>query len=279
MLNGWTYVAKSRSGRSFKACNALLAQTGFRGSEVSLSSGKTFNLACINRASIVWRIGGVDYPSPSAKQLRSMKEGDFVLIIPPPSKCDRFGIAWGSDPIYLAWHPSKPICAARLLTELELAFPCEPEDRKTTPLFTFDDGSMFTRPWLQKQVKEALLHIGVEPERVATLTLHSYRRYLACALLATNASDATICALLRWRSAKSLAAYAAMNDAAYATLIDAAADATINSIRTANIGRVPVTSETDVAYGLSRGMRSATAAAEAQTEDEIARADAMDETI
>jgi len=98
-------------------------------------------------------------------------------------------------------------------------------------------------------------------------------------LLATNASDATICALLRWRSAKSLAAYAAMNDAAYATLIDAAADATINSIRTANIGRVPVTSETDVAYGLSRGMRSATAAAEAQTEDEIARADAMDETI
>eukprot|EP00966_Prymnesium_polylepis_P213052 4934106-Prymnesium_polylepis.1 len=70
-----------------------------------------------------------------------MKEGDFVLIIPPPSKCDRFGIAWGSDPIYLAWHPSKVICAARLLTELEQAFPCEPEDRKTTPLFTFDDGS------------------------------------------------------------------------------------------------------------------------------------------
>ena len=109
-----------------------------------------------------------------------------------------------------------------------------------------------------------------------TLTLHSFRRYLACALLAANASDAKICTLLRWRSAKSLAAYAALNDSAYASLIDAAAAATINSIRTANIGRVPVTSEKDVAYGMMRGARQAATAATARTEDEIARADAQD---
>eukprot|EP00966_Prymnesium_polylepis_P144461 3335927-Prymnesium_polylepis.1 len=83
-------------------------------------------------------------------------EGDYVLIVPPPSKCDRFGIAWGSDPIYLAWHPLQPINAARLLQQLELAFPVRGEERRNTPLFTFNNGSMFTRTWLAVTMKSAL---------------------------------------------------------------------------------------------------------------------------
>ena len=274
-LGNWQYVARSRSGLSFKALTAVLAQTGFRGSEVSLTASKTFTKATISRASVTWRIGGVDVPDPSPAQLASLKEGDYVLIVPPPSKCDRFGIAWGSDPIYLAWHPLQPINAARLIQQLELAFPARGEERRTTPLFTFNNGSMFTRTWLAETMKSALRCVGVPPARLATLTIHSYRRYLACALLAMKVSEYKICALLRWRSSKSLAAYASMNDCDYAGYITSAAAATISSVRTANLGRVPILAATDVAYNMRQNARAATAAA-ARTDDEAARDEMCD---
>jgi integrase len=267
----------SRTVVSWRACVALLAQCGFRGSEVALGSGKAFGKVCINRASVTWRIGGVDVTDPTPEQLANLKVGDYVLIVPPPSKCDRFGIAWGSDPIYLAWHPTRPICAARELQQLELDFPVRGEEaRRETPLFATNDGKMFVRTWLADSMKKALRACGVPSERVAVLTLHSYRRYLACCLLAANVSEAKICALLRWRSAKSLAAYATLNDKAYADMIDTAAEQAVSSIRTANIGRMPVTSHKEVALNMRRGAAGAEKAA-AQTDDEAARA-AVDDT-
>ena len=187
---------------------------------------------------------------PTEAQLRSLREGDYVIIIPPPSKSDQFAIAWGSAPIYLAWHAAKKVCAARELQQLELQHPVRGAARRTTPLFTHADGKMFTRAWLAKAVALALPLVDVPEERAKTLTLHSFRRFLACALLAVNTSEPTICALLRWRSTKSLAAYAAMNAGAYAGHIDAAATAEIDSIRTANISRVPVTSSIEVAANM-----------------------------
>jgi hypothetical protein len=274
-LGAWTYVSASQSGRSFKACIALLAQAGFRGSEVALSGTAEFTLRSISRASVVWRIGGVDTVDPTEEQLRGLKVGDYAMIVPPPSKCDKFGIAWGNDPIYLAWHPTRRICAARDLQLLELGAPVHGGERRSTPLFTSDDGAMLKRPWLAATVKASLQHLGVESERLATLTLHSFRRYLACALRARNATDSQIMAALRWRSAKSLAAYAALNAGAYASLIDGAAEATVDSIRLANTQRLPVLSEIDVAYAMHMG--SADAAARADLTDDQAARVAMEE--
>ena len=45
-----------------------------------------------------------------------------------------------------------------------------------------------------------LLAAGVAPERARTLSMHSWRIYLACALLAQGASSAQILSMLRWRS-------------------------------------------------------------------------------
>jgi hypothetical protein len=68
-----------------------------------------------------------------------------------------------------------------------------------------------------------------------TLSMHSWRIYLACALLAQGASSEQILSMLRWRSDEALRIYARLNDTTYATWLDAAADATIDSIRTSNI--------------------------------------------
>ena len=80
-----------------------------------------------------------------------------------------------------------------------------------------------------------LLAAGVSPEQASTLSMHSWRIYLACALLAAGASTSQILSMLRWRSDEALRLYARLNDSDYATWLDAAADATIDSIRTSNV--------------------------------------------
>jgi hypothetical protein len=75
----------------------------------------------------------------------------------------------------------------------------------------------------------------VPPEIAKTLSMHSWRIYLACALLAAGASTAQILSMLRWRSDEALRLYARLNDTTYATWLDSAGDATINSIRSSNV--------------------------------------------
>jgi hypothetical protein len=208
---------------------------------------------------VLWSIQGVIYggsanPRVPFVKLARLENGDFAMVIPPPSKCDKFGIAWGNDPIYLAYHHSdqREICAARSLSELEMAHPIEhAEQRRKAPLFCDDDGKMFKRSWLATTMKHALAHIGVPEARLAKLTLHSFRRYLACALRAQNATDSQIMAMLRWRSPKSLQAYAALNAGAYASLIDSAGDAVVDSIRMANAQYMPTLSAVDVAFNFA----------------------------
>jgi hypothetical protein len=274
-VNGTRVAPGSLRWRSLRGAVALQAQTGFRGSEVVLGRNRSFDSSSISRASISWRIGGVDVSDPSEEQLRNLREGDYCLIIPPPSKCDQFGIAWGNAPIYLAWHAGRPICAARELQALELAWPVHGKAREEAPLFVDDAKRPLTRAWLADAVKQLMLDTGASKERVAALSLHSFRRYLACALLARLVPEAQICALLRWRSTKSLAAYAALNASAYAGLVDDAANASIDSIRTCNMGRVPITTADEVAANLSLGARRAAQDA-GRTLDEADRMEAED---
>jgi hypothetical protein len=52
-------------------------------------------------------IGGKLVSNPSDAQLSRLCDGDFVAIVPIPSKSDQFSTAWGSHPLYLAFH-SRP---------------------------------------------------------------------------------------------------------------------------------------------------------------------------
>ena len=63
-------------------------------------------------------------------------------------------------------------------------------------------------------------------------SMHSWRAYLACALLDAGASNATIQALLRWKSDEALKIYARMNKHTYADHLAKAGQAKVDSVRT-----------------------------------------------
>ena len=229
---------------SVRAMFATLAQTGMRKSEVALPAGEEFGKRHLSRAAIAWRIGGRFITSPTAEDLAQLTDGDYVLLTVAPSKADQFGLIWAPAPIILPFHASAeeyPICAARELARLELACPVCGEARRDMPLFprgAVGAGGRWA-PWRHAEIdarfQAMLLAAGVSPERAKTLSMHSWRIYLACALLAKGASQAQILSLLRWRSDEALRLYARLNDTAYGTWLDKAATADVASIRTSNI--------------------------------------------
>ena len=83
-------------------------QTGFRRAEVSLDPRDTWGKKHISFANLTWRIGGRDVPVAQAtpQLLETLTEGDYAVLVPPPSKADQFGLRWGSRPIWLPFHPT-----------------------------------------------------------------------------------------------------------------------------------------------------------------------------
>eukprot|EP00966_Prymnesium_polylepis_P201754 4674800-Prymnesium_polylepis.1 len=69
-------------------------------------------------------------------------------------------------------------------------------------------------------------------EAAACYSVHSFRVYLACALLSAGASSGTIQTMLRWRSDDALRIYARINDFKYAEWLARAAVAEVSSVRT-----------------------------------------------
>ena len=78
----------------------------------------------------------------------------------------------------------------------------------------------------------AMMTVLVGAEAATNYSIHSFRIYLACALLSAGASHGTICAMLRWRSDDALKIYARINDDKYADELEKAACARVSSVRT-----------------------------------------------
>jgi hypothetical protein len=68
-------------------------------------------------------------------------------------------------------------------------------------------------------------------EEAALYTIHSFRIYLACALLAAGASKEMIKKMLRWASDEALNIYARDNADVIASWLDAARQAEVTSVR------------------------------------------------
>ena len=230
--------------RSVRAMFATLAQTGMRKAEVSLPASEKFGKRHLSRAALAWRIGGRLLVDPTNEELEELAEGDYALLTVAPSKADQFGLVWSPAPIVLPYHASEreyPVCAARELMRLEQALPMRGAARRDVPLFPRGsrDADKKWLPWRHAEIDQRfqamLLAAGVAPERAKTLSMHSWRIYLACALLAKGASQAQILSMLRWRSDEALRLYARLNDTTYATWLDEAATADIASIRSSNI--------------------------------------------
>jgi hypothetical protein len=89
-------------------------------------------------ASLRWRFWGVAPPHPTAKQLRTIAEGDIVYFIFASPKNDPFGEHFGSKPAWLTFSSAAPRNACRSLVALELAAAAlglVPGARASTPLF------------------------------------------------------------------------------------------------------------------------------------------------
>ena len=224
---------------SLRALFATLAQTGMRKAEVTVSKDGLFNASHISMASIRWVIGGIHYACPTAEQLGQLRNGDYALLTPPPSKSDQFSLHWGASTIYLRYmedEKAHPICAARELAREELRRDVPADKRRSSPLFSPSRATTaIGKPWVSGQLATifALMVqtvVGIEAAKV--YTVHSFRIYLACALLEAGASAGTIQCMLRWRSDDALRIYARINDYKYADMLDKAAGSSISSIRT-----------------------------------------------
>ena len=209
-----------------------LAQTGMRKAEVSLPPKAKFDRSRLSMLNVKWRIGGrtYDYLTPEL-YARLQKEGGYALLRPPPSKADPFSLHWGPCTIYLRYSATEKINAARELAREEMRRAIDPRQRESAPLFVTNEGVAWRHHELAATFHAIIVAIRGEA-RAATVSMHSWRIYLACALLAQGASFATIQSMLRWRSEDALRIYARINDFKYADWLSSAQGATISSTRT-----------------------------------------------
>ena len=129
-------------------------------------------------------------------KLKTLKNGDYLVVTPPPSKSGQFGLIWGSLPIYVPFDSTAPLNATTLIRDLLVAHPSVCGRDQVTPLLRCDDGSSWTKRQFDTALASSLSRVCTPAER-AGLTLHSYRVGLARQLLEAGASPAQMQALLR----------------------------------------------------------------------------------
>ncbi len=125
------------------------------------------------------------------------------------------------------------------------------EKREKVPLFVNFIGLVWRHVPLTDLFKAMLLASGVPESDLFKYSMHSWRIYLACALLAAGASNGTIQAMLRWRSDEALKIYARINMEPYADNLARAGQAKVDSVRTTTLA------EAMRAHGLVDGQQHA----------------------
>ena len=218
-------------GRALFALICTLSACGFRKAEVAQSSDTDHFIAM--RGNLSFRIGGVVYLNPTAELLRKLTRGDIAILRPPPSKADQFGLIWASSPIYLGWGTEdRNACAA--LSAMILHLPLESSELAITPLFSRDGKDGFKAYQLDGALQR-MLSSFMPAHIAAQYSWHSFRIYLACALLASGASTAQILALCRWLTEASLHIYARMSERSAVELVGSALQADFSTVRTTSI--------------------------------------------
>ncbi|MEM8601387.1 MAG: hypothetical protein AAGF99_15835 [Bacteroidota bacterium] len=220
----------------WRAWICVMSQTGFRKNETSLPNNSTWTRSRIARASLTWRVRGVDVASLTDPQLRALQPGDYAVLKPPAAKNDPFCLIFGDKPIYLPFDAACPFNAAAALRNLELVHPLAPPQRRDTPLFTVDGEPL--RHGVVDKTLRAHLRVHLTPEEADTYSAHSFRIGLACALLALGRPHSLIQALLRWKGDGALRQYARLNAEDYGRHITEATAVNVTSVTTAHLPRI-----------------------------------------
>jgi len=209
----------------------LLLDTGMRLAEVTSNK---WDVTCCSRASVSFMIKGVLYRSPTRLQLMGMREGDFAIVTPPPSKKDPHGIVWGCKPIWLDFRRGEKGCAARALRDLELVLPIDEGQRPSTPLFVDRAGLCIKGSFVRRVFKDSILTFksGRDAKKLST---HSFRITLGCKLKAAGCADSVIMAMCRWQSLKSLEIYCRQTPEEYARVLGKARRADAKSVQVTSL--------------------------------------------
>ena len=209
----------------------VLWRCGHRLGEICSSADGS--ISYLTRSSITFRISGLPLVDPSPAQLKRMGPGDHIELAATVSKPDQFGEEHAPFCAILPYDGS-PTSAAASIVAIELERPCRGEDRLRTPLFANEGGA----PYSYTVLTTALFHVlrALFGEAVArTLSWHSIRIGLACALHAAGCPDSVIQLICRWASVESLKEYRRVSNTSNIYWTDRAAVARFDASQAANI--------------------------------------------
>ena len=187
-----------------------------------------FNMSHMRRSNLRWRLRGRDYFDPPRELLRDLQPGDEAIVIPAACKNDATGGTFGDKPMHLPFIPDDATNAAARYARLELQMPVPGEHRKTTPLYTVDGENSLDHATADYLFNK-LAVIALSADVAATLSLHSGRVWLACALLERKQSVETIQAMCRWKSPESVKCYARLQSHEYVALLKMAMGANVDA--------------------------------------------------
>ena len=221
---------------NFAAFLTTLRQSDSRKADLLSVTPEEFDPASMARWNLKWYINGQIIDCATLAQPRSLKTGDAAIIISGCTKTDPFSIMLGDKPIYLLFDAGGDCNAAWRLRELEIKFPvAPPECRRQVPLFCSDEDDTPLSHAFAGSIFNAACLLCFGAQVAKTLSLHSGRVWLACALLSAGHSTATIQAMCRWLSPAAVRIYAHMNPGAAMLTLASAIRAPITSRLVTNI--------------------------------------------
>jgi hypothetical protein len=216
------------------------------------SAATPFQRGRLTFASLVWKIDGVEVACPTPAQLNSLDEtrGDGVYLKHGVAKNDFFGHFFAATPSFLPFFLHAPRNAARALAALEIAAAVSPAERDTTPLFGPTVGAEFTHYQVETAFELMLLYgARVAPDLLHDYSVHSFRIWVASALLAAKVPRDVIKRLIRWRSDESLEIYARLNDSEWRGYVQSTYTAAVDSTVAARLASVGVVDLDALAVG------------------------------
>jgi hypothetical protein len=223
-----------------------LASTGARKADVAIENDVTWGPRHLSLANVCYEMHGVMYPCLTDQQHEQLDTSCFLHFKPVPCKNDPDNSRWGATPTTCRWHPTQPVNLARAFAKYDRRRGVPPEKRRSTPMFVDHEG----RPWRKGRLAyffNLLLLLIMSAAEARKYTVHSFRIYLACALLAAGASKEMIKKMCRWASDEALNVYARDNADCIAAWIDAARTVGVTSVRTTSLPTaVPRTLAADV---------------------------------
>ena len=187
-------------------------------------------------------------------QFANLKDGDAAILVPSYCKNDPFGMHFGDSPIYLPVMIGDDTNAALALRDLELALPAQGSVRARLPLFAADAAHTPMSHADADAAFDALTKTTLDLAVAKTVSLHSERVWLACALFAARHSHGAIQRMVRWRSPGSIAIYAHAEPEEYMRVLRSATAIDVTSTLARNMRKnVPVADYDDAMAAWAAG--------------------------